>query len=90
MTDDDPLAALRARFAERALADADALSEALETGPGDDIESRVHGLAGSAGVFGFADISRAAGEIDALFARGEAPPDAAIRSLIALIRTTYS
>ena len=90
MTKVDPLAALRLRFAERARADADALEEALLSPPGGAVEPLVHGLAGAAGIFGYAEISEAARAIDSAFGRGDAPSEASVRALIALIRRTYS
>lgn len=61
----DPLAALRERFRVRAMADRDTLESLLQTDPdGDEIRRLVHNMAGTAGTFGFGDLSDAAIEID--------------------------
>lgn len=67
----DPLAPLRDRFRARARADRIEL-EALATGDLSSAELRrlVHNLAGTAGTFGFAPLSRAAIEIDDQMAAG--------------------
>ncbi|RYG13648.1 MAG: Hpt domain-containing protein [Caulobacteraceae bacterium] len=90
MTASDPLAPLRARFIQRAIVDGEALNEALEANAMDRVEPLVHGLAGSAGVFGFTEVSSAAIAIDTVFGRGETPPADQVHDLIALIRRTYS
>ncbi|WP_420478896.1 Hpt domain-containing protein [Brevundimonas sp. FT23028] len=82
---DDTLAAIRARFRLRALADADALAAALDAGDPGQIEALVHGLAGAAGIFGFTEISEQAKAADGAFAGGRAPTRAEIETLIALI-----
>ncbi|RZJ88154.1 MAG: Hpt domain-containing protein, partial [Brevundimonas sp.] len=66
------------------------LETALETGDADCIGKVSHSLAGSAGLFGYPAISRAAGEIDALYATGERPSETQVRDLIALVRSVYS
>ncbi|WP_420471484.1 Hpt domain-containing protein [Brevundimonas sp. FT23042] len=82
----DPLAPIRKRFRERALADADALAGALAAGDAVQIEALAHGLAGAAGIFGFTEISDRAKALDARFAEGRplSPPE--VEALIRLIR----
>ena len=89
----DTLDAIRQRFRERALADADALSEALRTGDRAQIEALAHGLAGAAGIFGFTEIGGLAKAVDQRFADGDTPSPAETEALIAVIRrdmTAYS
>jgi HPt (histidine-containing phosphotransfer) domain-containing protein len=65
MTDfDDRLAALRARFLARAADDRAALATAQKANDREAIRRIAHGLAGAAGVFGFADISAAARAVE--------------------------
>lgn len=73
---DDPLAPLRARFQARAAIEAAALAEALAAGEAAEVERIAHGLAGAAGLFGFADVGAAAIAVDQAFAAGR-PIDAA-------------
>lgn len=82
----DPLAPLKLRFRDRARADAEALAVALAEADHDRIETLVHGLAGTAGLFGFADIGALARTIDTRFAEGAPPSPAEIEGLIAAIR----
>lgn len=89
----DTLDAIRQRFRERALADAEALSEALRAGNRAQIEALAHGLAGAAGIFGFTEIGGKAKAVDQKFADGGTPSSAQIEALIAVIRrdmTAYS
>jgi len=69
----DTLAALRERFRVR-LADDRAQLETLAAKgmQSDELRSLVHSLAGTAGMFGFPDVSAAAGEIDDQLAAGRA------------------
>ncbi|MNV43636.1 Hpt domain protein [compost metagenome] len=67
---DDPLEPLRARFRERAGADGLALANALARGDAAEIERLAHGLAGAAGLFGYAEVGSMALQIDERFARG--------------------
>jgi HPt (histidine-containing phosphotransfer) domain-containing protein len=83
----DPLAALRVRFRARGMEDADRLEQALESGERVELERLVHGLAGSAGMFGYRRIGRIAGEVDAAFARNEPDAVRSIPELIAAIRS---
>lgn len=49
---------LRARFRLRAASERDLLTRALNDGDRDEIRRIAHGLAGTAGVFGYGEISR--------------------------------
>lgn len=82
----DPLAKLRVRFCERARGDADGLAAALADSDHLRIEALAHGLAGAAGLFGFADIGVRAKRIDSLYAESETPSATEIEDLIATIR----
>lgn len=88
----DPLGPLRDRFRIRALDEADAMEAALARHDWPTIEQLVHGLAGSAGVFGQAEIGAAAAMLDAGFAQEDRPAPEAIGDLVRLIRArlTYS
>jgi HPt (histidine-containing phosphotransfer) domain-containing protein len=66
----DPLANLRIEFRRRAARDRAALIESLAAGDIGQVECIAHGLAGSAGMFGFADVAEAALAIDEGFATG--------------------
>lgn len=70
---DDPLAALRVRFRDRCAEDAVRLRAHLAGQEDADLEPLVHRLAGSAGMFGHAEIGAAAAAIDAVFAKGGRP-----------------
>ena len=73
----DPLAALRARFRDRALADRETLEVLARENPaGDELRRLVHNLAGTAGTFGYGRLSEAAAEIDDQMASG-LPADSA-------------
>lgn len=63
MAGSDPLAALRARFLERAAGD---LAWIRETGgePTEELLARVHKLAGAGGTFGYAAVSEAAAAVE--------------------------
>lgn len=80
---DDPLTALRAEFCVRAVEDRAALAQALAVGDLDRVERVAHGLAGSAGLFGFTDIGAAALAVDDGFASGRGLDAAAVDRLIA-------
>lgn len=82
---DDPLAALRAEFRIRAVEDRATLEQALAVGDDDRVERVAHGLAGSAGLFGFTDIGAAALAVDEGFASGRALDAAAADRLIAAL-----
>ena len=84
------MAPLRARFLARAATEADALQQALDKGDAATLETLVHGLAGSAGLFGFQAIGEAAVRIDTVFAEGRAPDPDHVRDLIARVRAAYS
>lgn len=82
----DALEALRARFRERARADADKISRAIYDGDYEVLEQVVHGLAGAAGLFGYPALSEYALAIDAEFEAGNKPSDEALNRLIEIIR----
>lgn len=83
----DPLHALKVAFRARMRGDADALEAALAAGPDwKQIEALAHGLAGSAGIFGEAEVGAAARAIDETFGAGERPVLAEVAALIDLIR----
>lgn len=75
----DPLAPLRQRFRDRVEGELPQL-RAMATGTlaGDDLRRLAHNLAGAAGLFGHAELSRAAMAIDDRFAAGETPDMAQI------------
>lgn len=79
----DPLAPLRARFIERTRGDLEVLRR-----PDDDPEataSLVHRLSGTAGVFGFAEVSRLAAVVDDEIHAGGPPSQAALGDLVAAL-----
>lgn len=81
----DPLAKLRAEFRQRAARDKVALIQHLDARDVEQVERIVHGLAGSAGMFGFSDVGAAALRIDEGFALGRGlDVDAADRLIAAL------
>lgn len=86
MTPEERLAALKARFVARSAEEVEALETALAEGDFERIGAVSHSLAGSAGLFGFPQISAAAGDIDTLYATGEEPTEAQVRDLIAMVR----
>lgn len=86
----DPLAALRARFVERALQDASTLEAALKKDDHQAMEQVAHSLAGAAGVFGFADLGEAARLIDDRYAAGGRPSVQNVRDLVAQARMLQS
>lgn len=55
---EDKMEQLRARFRLRAASERDLLTRALNDGDRDEIRRIAHGLAGTAGVFGYGEISR--------------------------------
>ena len=78
----DPLAALRARFRDRASADRQALEYlAMDDLASDELRRLVHNLAGTAGTFGFRSISQAAMEIDDQMASGSPADTASLNRL---------
>jgi HPt (histidine-containing phosphotransfer) domain-containing protein len=81
----DPLAALRGDFVIRARADRADLIAALTAGDLTRIERLAHGLAGSAGIFGYAEASAAALAVDDGFASGRGLDVAAADKLIAAL-----
>jgi HPt (histidine-containing phosphotransfer) domain-containing protein len=90
VTGADPMAPLRARFLTRAEAEVEAMEQALADGDQGTLEKLVHGLAGSAGLFGFKGISEAAVRIDTVYANGETPDADQVRDLIVQVRAAYS
>ncbi|MDQ8028958.1 MAG: Hpt domain-containing protein [Brevundimonas sp.] len=82
----DPLEAIRRRFRDRALADADALALALAADDMEQIEALTHGLAGAAGIFGFTGIGGLAKALDDQFSQQRPPDPTEIEALIAEIR----
>ncbi len=58
------MAGLRARFAARAIAEAEAIRRHLCTGERDALRDICHGLAGTAGTFGYPAISKAASAVE--------------------------
>ncbi len=58
------MSALRARFAARAIAEADAIRRYLRAGKRDAMRDICHGLAGTAGTFGYPAISDAASAVE--------------------------
>ena len=84
---EDVLAPLRSMFIERAGQDLIILRRALSAEPPGDptLERTVHGLAGSAGLFGHAEIGAAALALDADFAADRPPERAGLEALIRLL-----
>lgn len=81
----DPLADLRNEFRRRAARDRVALMQCLDADDVEQIERIVHGLAGSAGMFGFSDVGAAALTIDDVFASGRGLDVEAVKRLIAAL-----
>lgn len=81
----DPLADLRAEFRLRAARDRAVLIQCLDAGDVEQVERIVHGLAGSAGMFGFSDVGAAALTIDDGFASGRGLDAEAADRLIAAL-----
>lgn len=82
----DPMEALRQRFRVRALGEAAQLEAAMAANDEAALEWLAHGLAGTAGLFGYRKVGEAAAAMDSAFARGD--PDAPDRTsaLIEAIR----
>ena len=70
-------------FRERLEADRAAIAQLSETGDLEELERIVHGLAGAAGTFGFADVGEIAIELDEAFRAGTAPTIIGIARLLA-------
>lgn len=81
----DPLAALRTEFLCRAVEDRAALIDALATSDVDRMERIAHGLAGSAGLFGFSEVGAAAMAMDDGFASGRGLDSGAMDRLISAL-----
>ena len=82
----DVLAGLRARFAERCVADARAISDYLDGRPGEEpLERIIHRLAGAAGMFGAHEVGTAAQSLDEGYGEGRVPSEAELRKLLALL-----
>lgn len=82
----DPLAPLRALFEERCRADL----ARLRTMPGgDELSVTVHKLAGSAGSFGFPEISAIAADIDMSLRNGEPASPALLQDLIRALEDAF-
>ena len=84
----DVLAGLRARFLERCIGDLDRLERLMAQDTLDSEEMRflVHSLAGTAGTFGFQEISAAASVADDALADGRAPERAEAENLAGALR----
>lgn len=79
---EDPLHELKIAFRKRMQADGLALAAALENGPDwSAIETIVHSLAGSAGIFGEPGIGAVAAALDAEFGAGARPSIDDLRGL---------
>lgn len=64
------MAEFRERFLERAAEDAEAIRQALSAGDHATIRTLCHGLSGSAGMFGFADLGMLAEAVEQAVDRG--------------------
>jgi len=75
--------ALRDRFVERCRGDLVRL-KVLAAGDlsADELGALAHSLAGAGGVFGFPEVSAAAGRLDDAYASGETPSPAAVAALL--------
>ena len=84
---EDVLGPLRVMFIERAGQDLTILRRALAVEPPADpaLERTVHGLAGSAGLFGHPEIGAAALALDADFAADRPPDREGLETLIQLL-----
>lgn len=78
---DDPLAPLRTRFRERCGNAAARLRAFLAGGDEPELEDMIHRLAGSAGLFGYAEVGAMAEALDAGFAEGRRPTSQALSDL---------
>ena len=72
-------------FRERLEADRAAIAQLSETGNLEELERIVHGLAGAAGTFGYADVGETAIELDEAFRAGTAPSAVGIARLLAAL-----
>jgi HPt (histidine-containing phosphotransfer) domain-containing protein len=82
----DPIEALRTLFEERCRADL----ARLKAAPGEqELVVIVHNLAGSAGSFGFPEISAIAGDLDARLRNGERSSPALLEGLIRALEDTF-
>ncbi len=87
---DDPLAALRARFLERCRDDLAVLEGVLADPHGpqrSDLKFTVHRLSGTAGVFGFADLSALAAPIDECLHEALDPTPQSLEALADALRS---
>lgn len=73
------------KFRERLEADRAAIAQLSETGDLKALERIVHGLAGAAGTFGFADVGEIAIELDEAFRGGARPGAVDIARLLAAL-----
>ena len=79
----DPLAALRARFLQRAREDAEVLRS--PTSERQLVAVVAHRLSGAAGMFGFPEVSRLAALVDDQIHAGQPIDAAALQALIAAL-----
>ena len=84
----DPLAPLRARFADKAGEEA-AVLKGYAAGDltATEAEHIVHGLAGAAGLFGYLELSSLARLIDERFAAGSPPTPSELQPLVEALET---
>lgn len=81
----DPLAPLKARFRERCGDDASRLRAHLAGAEEPELEGLIHRLAGSARMFGHAEIGAMAEALDADFAEKRRPTEEALSDLAAAL-----
>lgn len=86
----DPLAALRTRFVARAADDLATLRTLSAVDDGPQMQALTHRLAGTAGTFGFAEVSRLAGRVDEALHEGRAPPPETYAALLAALAAITS
>jgi HPt (histidine-containing phosphotransfer) domain-containing protein len=87
MSAPDPLAQLRTRFIARAAEDLATLRGHLDGAPRDPAALRftIHRLSGSAGTFGYAEVSQAAGQAEDDLLDNPDDLDASLRRLIEVL-----
>jgi HPt (histidine-containing phosphotransfer) domain-containing protein len=73
------------KFRERLEADRAAIAQLSESGDFRELKRIVHGLAGAAGTFGFADVGAIAIELDEAVRGGETPTAVDIARLLAAL-----